>query len=327
MEKTGSNPLLPFLESYGLLVLDGGLATELEERGYDLSDELWSARLLIDEPEAIRQVHLDYLEAGADCIISASYQGTVAGFMRRGMSQRQAEDLLRLSVQLAIEARDAFWAEPVRRAGRLRPIVAASVGPYGAALADGSEYTGAYHLDEEQLVEFHQQRWQLLADTGADILACETIPSQPESRALAKLLQETPGRFAWFSFSCRDGRHISDGARLADCLGPLDRLEQVAAVGVNCTPPRFIPELIVEARSATSKPILVYPNSGEQYDVVHKRWLGLSDSAHFASESVQWCSAGATLIGGCCRTGPEHIRQIRSRLIAGDQGLSKASRP
>jgi homocysteine S-methyltransferase len=322
----GSNPLLPFLQTYGMLILDGGLATELEARGHDLSDELWSARLLIDDPEAIRQVHRDYLEAGADCIISASYQGTVAGFMRRGMSQWQAEELLRLSVQLAIEARDTFWADPAHRSGRLRPIVAASVGPYGAALADGSEYSGAYDLDEEQLVEFHRPRWQLLAGAGADILACETIPSLRESRALARLLQETPGRFAWFSFSCRDGQHISDGARLSDCLRPLDRLEQVAAVGVNCTPPRFIPELIVEARSATSKPILVYPNSGEQYDVVHKRWLGLSDSAHFASESVQWCSAGATLIGGCCRTGPEHIRQIRARLMASDSGSAKARR-
>jgi homocysteine S-methyltransferase len=308
------NPLNPFLARDGFLVLDGGLATELEARGYALDDDLWSARLLLDRPGAIKRLHADYLAAGADCIISASYQGTIPGFMRRGLSEARAEELLQLSVTLALEARDDFWSDQTNRAGRIRPIVAASVGPYGAALADGSEYTGDYDLDEEGLRRFHRRRWEILAASGADILACETIPSRVESRVLARLLAETPGRYAWFSFSCRDERRVADGSLLSECLRPLAEMDQVAAVGINCTAPRFIPGLIAEARSVSDRPVIVYPNSGEHYDVKSRRWLGSSDSIEFAGASCEWRRAGAAVIGGCCRTGPDHIRSIRARL-------------
>ena len=312
------NPLTPFIDEYGYMVLDGGLATELEVRGYDLNDSLWSARVLLEDPAAIRQLHSDYLAAGADCIITASYQGTVAGFMERGLSRSEAEDLLRSFVELAIEARDSFWGDRSNRALRRKPIVAASIGPYGAFLADGSEYTGAYDLDEAGLIEFHRHRWRLLAQTEADILACETIPSIAECRALVQLLLETPGRYAWFAFSCRDPLHISDGSRLADCLSYLDRFEQVAAVGINCSAPMHVPGLLAEARSVTEKPLVVYPNSGEEYDVGSKRWSGQSDANEFAANCQAWHQTGASVIGGCCRTGPEHIKQIRQQLKRGD---------
>lgn len=313
------NPITPFLQQQGTLVLDGGLATELERRGYDLSDALWSARLLADNPEAIRQVHLDYYRAGADCCISASYQATILGFVRRGMSAEAARELIALSVGLVNEARDEFWAEERDRAGRLRPIVAASVGPYGAYLADGSEYTGAYDLDENGLFDFHAERWSILADSSADILACETIPSFAEARALLRLLDDSPGVCAWFSFSCRDGRHISDGTPMAECVALLSSNERVAAIGINCTPPRFIPDLIQimvaeEQVTDTHKPIIVYPNSGETWDPVGKRWLGQSAPGEFGAYGGQWRELGASLIGGCCRTTPEHIHQIREHL-------------
>lgn len=310
---TQQNPLVPFLAQQGVVILDGGLATELEQRGHDLSDDLWSARLLLEAPAAIRQLHTDYLAAGADCIISASYQATLPGFRRRGLNEDEAAALLRLSVQLALEARDAFWAEPENRRGRLRPLVAASIGPYGAYLADGSEYTGDYRLSRAALLDFHRRRWQILAGSGADLLACETIPSYPEARALAQFLAETPGTYAWFSFSCRDGRSISDGTPLAECAAYLNDFPRAAAVGINCTPPRFIPRLIAEVQRVSYKPIVVYPNSGETYDAVHKRWLGISDPAEFGTYSREWRKAGAALIGGCCRTGPAHIQQIRDR--------------
>jgi homocysteine S-methyltransferase len=313
---TVNNPLSPFLQNNGFLVLDGGLATELEARGHDLNDELWSASLLIDDIGSIRRLHEDYLAAGADCIISASYQGTIPGFMKHGLSQAEAEDLIRLSVTIALEARDAFWKLPKNRFGRIKPIVAASVGPYGAYLADGSEYTGEYDLNQAELMNFHRPRWQILAGTQADIMACETIPSFTEAMALSKLLENTADRVAWFSFCCRDFRRISDGTLLADCLAHLDQIEQITAVGINCTAPRFIPSLVAEARSATQKPILVYPNSGETYDIEHKRWLGETDSQDFAAAALSWCAAGASLIGGCCRTGPEHIRHVRQILLA-----------
>lgn len=308
------NPLTPFLEEQGYLIIDGGLATELEARGYDLNDALWSARLLADEPEAIRQVHLDYLRAGADVIITASYQATIPAFKARGMTEAEAIALIRRAVTLAREARDEFWAVAANREGRLRPLVAASVGPYGAYLADGSEYSGTYGLTEAELVAFHRQRWQILVESGPDLLACETIPSATEARALARLLPETPEMVAWFSFTGRNEREISDGTPFAKVVRELDPVAQVAAIGINCTPPRFVPGLVTEARAETEKPIVVYPNSGERYDAERKIWLGLSVPDKFAAQSVQWRAAGANLIGGCCRTGPAHIREVREEI-------------
>jgi homocysteine S-methyltransferase len=296
-----------------VVVLDGGLATELEKRGCDLNDDLWSARLLRDNPDLICQVHADYYWAGADCCTSSSYQATIPGFIRKGLSEAEAIGLLHLSVQLTIEARDDFWRAVPERRGRLRPLVAASIGPYGAYLANGAEYTGDYDLDEAGLLDFHRQRWRILATSAADLLACETIPSFVEARALSRLLMETPGLFAWFSFSCRDGRHISDGTPLAVCAEYLTQFDQVAAIGVNCTPPRFIPELIKQVTAVTDKPVIVYPNSGERYDPVEKRWLSESVPAEFGTFSREWRKLGAGVIGGCCRTGPAHIRQIRDR--------------
>ncbi len=296
-------------------MLDGGLATELENRGHNLDDDLWSARLLVDDPSAIARVHQDYLAAGADCLITASYQGTIHGFMQRGFGKSEAEDLLTQAVVLALDARDAFWANPENRPGRIRPIVAASIGPYGAVLADGSEYTGDYDLDEEGLYLFHRRRFQILADTQADMLACETIPSYFETIALISLLQQTPDRYAWFSFSCQDEKRINDGTPLAICAELLNEIDQVAAVGVNCTAPGLIPGLIAEIKRVSKKPIIVYPNSGEEFDGTIRRWVGSSDSDGFAQASLQWRLAGATLIGGCCRTGPEHIRKMRSQLL------------
>lgn len=309
------DPIRPFLERQGFLIVDGGLATELEARGYDLSDALWSARLLQDDPGAIRQVHADYLRAGADVIISASYQATLPGLMKRGMGEMEAEALIRRSVALAREARDAFWAVEANRRGRLRPLVAASVGPYGAYLADGSEYTGDYGLDEEQLLTFHRRRWHLLAESGPDLMACETIPSAVEARAVARLLPETPEMAAWFSFSCQDGRHLNDGSLFAESVRQLNGVEQVVAVGVNCTAPRYIPELAAAARAVTEKPVIVYPNSGETYDVEEKVWRGESAPADFAEQSRRWRTAGAALVGGCCRTGPQHIEAIRKMVV------------
>jgi homocysteine S-methyltransferase len=310
------NPFTPFLNRSSPIILDGGLATELEARGYNLSDRLWSARLLVDAPEAIREVHYDYLVAGADCIISASYQGTIEGFMSRDLGKQEAIDLLELSVELAIEARDRFWADPSNRIDRVKPIVAASVGPYGAYLADGSEFTGDYELGEVGLLKFHRERWQILSSTRADILACETIPSMTEARALGQLADQTAAQPLWMSFSCRDGFHISDGTLLAEVLGVLEPIENIIAVGINCTAPGYIPSLIAEAKTVTQKLIVVYPNSGEEYDPVHRQWTGDPDTTTYAAASRQWLAAGASLIGGCCRTGPQHINLLRQQFIS-----------
>ena len=306
-----ANPVRRFLETQGYVVLDGGLATELEARGCDIDDALWSAKVLLEDPDLIRAVHDDYLAAGADCIISASYQATVEGFQRRGLSREAACKTIVASVRMAIESRAAFWEKPENRAGRLLPLVAASVGPYGAFLADGSEYDGRYGLTRNELRSFHRERWHLLADSGADLLACETIPSREETLALLDLLHETPDVPCMFSFSCRDAAHLYDGSRLAASIPPLSESEQVVAIGANCVPPSLVPALIAHIGQLTDKPVVVYPNSGESYDAVAKRWLGIAEPVDFGTAAKRWYDQGARLLGGCCRTGPDHVRAIR----------------
>ncbi|MFG3440556.1 homocysteine S-methyltransferase [Nonomuraea sp. NPDC047897] len=284
------------------LVLDGGLATHLEALGADLSDDLWSARLLLEDPDLIRRVHADYFAAGAQVATTASYQASIPGFVRHGLDVAQAERLIRRSVELAGQARDEAGGG----------LVAASVGPYGAYLANGAEYTGDYDLDEEGLLAWHRPRWEILASAGPDLLACETIPSHAEARALARLLRETPSVKAWVSFSCRDGEQLNDGTPIREAAALFASDAQVVAVGVNCTAPRHLPSLIGVLSGGL--PVVVYPNSGETWDAERRRWLGLADPAEYGQAAKEWERAGASLIGGCCRTTPEHIKQIRAHL-------------
>ena len=304
------NAIASILDLQPALVIDGALATELERRGCDLKDSLWSAKILLEQPEKIKQVHYDYFKAGADCAITASYQATIAGFAKRGLSEAEAVALMKKSVTLAKEARDEFWAVEANRTGRVKPFVAASVGPYGAYLANGEEYTGNYGLTEKELMDFHRPRMRALIEAGADLLACETIPCLIEAQALVKLLGEFQSVHAWISFSCRDEAHVCEGDRFEDCIRQIEASPFVDAVGVNCTSPRFIPALIREAKKATQKPVLVYPNSGETYDAAKSDWDGHRIYESFGEEAKEWYNAGARLIGGCCRTTPEDIQAI-----------------
>jgi homocysteine S-methyltransferase len=318
------NPITSILDHYPALVIDGALATELERRGCDLKDALWSAKILLEQPEIIKQLHLDYFKAGADCAITASYQATIEGFAKRGLNKNEAIDLIQKSVKLALHARDEFWADQSNHLGRSRPFVAASVGPYGAFLADGSEYRGNYGLTEKELIDFHRPRMKALIEAGADLLACETIPCLIEAQAIAKLLKEFPNTVAWISFTARDAEHVSEGQAFADCVKELEDHPQIAAIGINCTSPKYISSLIHEAKKKTSKPILVYPNSGETYDAMENDWNGDAVSDAFGKQAREWYEAGARLIGGCCRTTPEDIgviaswaRTSRSRQVPG----------
>lgn len=243
------NPIQHILDTYPLIVLDGAMATELERKGCDLNDSLWSAKILMEEPDLIKQIHTDYFAAGADCAITASYQSTFEGFAARGLSEAKARRLIEMSVSIAAVARDEFWALEENRLNRPKPIIAASVGPYGAYLADGSEYRGHYGITEDELVEFHRPRMKALIEAGADVLACETIPCLTEAKAIVRLLKEFPETYAWISFSAKDGLHISDGTPAADCASWLDEHHQIAAIGINCTPLQHIPSLIEELKS------------------------------------------------------------------------------
>ncbi len=311
------SPIDAYLEKQGVLLLDGGLATELEKEGFVLDTALWSAHLLSTHPEAIRAVHLAYLDAGADCITTASYQASVGGFLAEGFSEKEARSLIRKAVTLADEAREAFLAQStLKDAPHLRPLIAASIGPYGASLANGAEYRGNYGVSNQTLRAFHEPRWEILAASPADLLACETIPSYQEAEVLLALLRQTPDRFAWMSFSCRDGTHISDGTPIAECAALFETCEQVVAVGINCTAPHHISSLIDQVRAgAPGKPVVVYPNSGEAYDGTMRTWVGTSDPLDCSRAAGEWFRQGARLIGGCCRMGPQHINAMRAALL------------
>ncbi len=304
------DPIGPILTQHGIVILDGALATELERRGCDLRDPLWSARVLLEQPEMIRKLHYDYFAAGADCATTASYQATLPGLARRGLDAGEAAAVIRRSVELAREARDQFWADPRAHHARPRPFVAASVGPYGAYLADGSEYRGDYGLSLAELMNFHRPRMRILLEAAPDILAFETIPCAREAEALVSLLAELPQATAWLSFTARDGRSLRSGESFAEAVRNFAATPQVLAVGMNCTSPEFVSPLIRAAREVTDKPILAYPNSGEGFDPSTREWIGTPSCGSFAAAAREWYAAGARLIGGCCRTRPEDIGAI-----------------
>ncbi|AOD15351.1 homocysteine S-methyltransferase [Xanthomonas fragariae] len=301
-------PFSQVLHNGGYVLLDGALATELEQRGCDLNDALWSARVLVEQPELIYQVHRDYFAAGAQCAITASYQATPLGFAARGLDLAQSHALIARSVALAAQARaDHLQVQP--QAAQL--WVAGSVGPYGAYLADGSEYRGDYDLSLAQLMDFHRPRIAALAEAGVDLLACETLPSANEIVALRLLLEEFPKLHAWFSFTVRDAAHLSDGTPLAQVVPALDACAQVIAVGINCIALDQVTAALQTLSALTSLPLVAYPNSGEHYDASDKGWhAGTTPACSLAEQHAQWLAAGARLIGGCCRTTPRDIAAL-----------------
>jgi homocysteine S-methyltransferase len=303
----------------GLMVLDGGLATELARRGFDISDALWSARLLADAPKAIEAVHRAYFEAGADIAITASYQASFEGFAARGFSHNDTVRLLQRSVTLARAAREQVAA--IAPASSRPRWVAASVGPYGATRHDGSEYRGDYELDEDALVEFHRPRIEALLDAGPDLLACETIPCLLEARAILRVLREYPAARAWVTFTCRDDSSTSAGDTIAECARILDAERQVVAMGINCVDPVHVSGLVRTIADTTDKPIVVYPNSGEVWNAAARCWEGTA--TRFTGYLDEWIDAGAAWIGGCCRTTPEDIRIVRAVVDSTNRGASR----
>lgn len=328
---------LDIIKKKGALVLDGGLGSELERYGCDLQHKLWSAKVLMDQPDVIKKIHISYLAAGADIIQSSGYQATVAGFKGLGLGTEEAIELVKLSVRLAVQARNEFVEAKASGALTLRgiklgeetadgvkyfsegalpkPLVAASVGPYGAFLADGSEYRGYPDVQTEYLEVFHIPRLALFAEENPDILSFETIPSYDEAIAIARAMSDpytsrgTPG---WIAFSCKDEHHVSSGETIIKCAEMIDKVRPITGLGINCTKPEYVESLVKDIRTVTDKPIAVYPNLGESYDSETKTWYG--DPGSFVDYVDVWRAAGANIIGGCCRTTPEIIGDIAKKI-------------
>ncbi|MFF7253357.1 homocysteine S-methyltransferase [Streptomyces microflavus] len=290
----------------GPVLLDGGLSNQLEAQGCDLSDALWSARLLADAPEQIEAAHLAYLRSGAQVLITASYQATFEGFGRHGIGPERTGALLARSVELARRAAGA-----ARRADPGREVwVAASVGPYGAMFADGSEYRGRYGLTVRELERFHRPRMAALAEAEPDVLALETVPDVDEAEAVVRVAEET-GLPVWLSYSVAGGRTRA-GQPLEEAFAVAAGREAVVAVGVNCCDPAEAEEAVRVAVAVTGKPAVVYPNSGEGWDAGGRGWTGRST---FDPGRVRaWTGAGARLVGGCCRVGPDRIKELAGLL-------------
>ncbi|MFC9701886.1 homocysteine S-methyltransferase [Streptomyces sp. NPDC056943] len=288
----------------GTLVLDGGLSNQLEAQGCDLSDALWSARLLADGPEQIEAAHTAYVRAGARVVTTASYQATFEGFARRGLSRAETARLLARSVELARTAAErvgeGVW-------------VAASVGPYGAMLADGSEYRGRYGLSVRELERFHRPRVEVLAAAGPDVLALETVPDVDEAEALLRAV-DACGVPVWLSYTVEGGRTRA-GQELAEAFAVVAGNDQVVAVGINCCDPAEAGAAVELAVAVTGKPAVVYPNSGEQWDAAGRGWRG--GVTFDPSRAAVWAGAGAGLIGGCCRVGPPGIAALARVLTPG----------
>lgn len=295
------------IENYPLL-LDGGLSNVLEAQGCNLNHKLWTASLLEKNPDAIIQAHFEYIKSGAQCITSSSYQASIPGLIGIGYNRDAAKTLIIKSIQLVEIAIKRAMDSGIVSA---KPLIAASVGPYGAYLADGSEYRGNYGVSVETLRAFHIERIEILDRSNADFIACETIPDFQEAKVLSDILMQAD-KPSWISFSCRDEQHLNDGSKIKNCVSLFRNHSKVFAIGVNCTHPKYISEIITNLKAnAGDKKIIVYPNSGEAYNAKSKSWLGLSEPKLFVEMAKEWSMLGADIIGGCCRIGPEHIRRIR----------------
>ncbi|QBR94355.1 homocysteine S-methyltransferase [Nocardioides euryhalodurans] len=286
------------------MVLDGGLSTALEEQGADLAGPLWTARLLADEPERLAAAHRAFYAAGATVATTASYQVSVEGLVAAGHDSTVAARLVTRSVTLAQEVRDELSAT---RPGLL---VAASVGPYGAFLADGSEYRGRYGVPASRLRDFHGPRLELLAEAGPDLLAVETVPDADEAEVLVALLDELAVP-AWFSYSVR-GDTTGAGQPLADAYAVVAGSRSVLAAGVNCSEPADVLGAIGTAVTVTGLPAVAYPNRGGTWDSTTKQW---AYGGPLDLDLVEaWVAAGARYVGGCCGAGPADIGEIADRL-------------
>ena len=307
--------LANIFENNKIMIIDGSMSTPLERMGADLNDTLWTAKVLREQPELIKKVHTDYFRAGADCGITASYQATIPGLMAKGMTESEAEDVIASSVRVFLEARDEWWKAEGEAAGREYPLCLASVGPYGAYLANGSEYRGNYKISDEELRMFHRRRMEILKNAGADMFLIETIPSKREALICADLAEDM-GLDYWISYSCMSGTKICEGDPLRECIMELvkDR-PHLKMAGVNCTDPRFIISLIEEIKAGLREaekdlPIGVYPNSGEKYDPGTKTWTRAGEGMAFGAYAYEYMKAGAKAVGGCCTTVDSHIRQV-----------------
>ena len=280
-----------------IVILDGGFGTTVEQFGYDVKHELWSSNLIQSNPEAVYKVHKAFVDSGAEIILTNTYQASVQSFLNIGIDRATACTYLATAVELA-----------TRAAGN-RAIVAGSLGPYGAMLGNGSEYTGHYEETEADYIQYHKERLDILIEAGISVFAFETIPNIEEIKAVRTLLLDYPSIETWISVTLKDHDHLSDGTPLEAVIEVVNEIENVLAFGVNCTSVNVIDAAVDKLITLSAKPLILYPNSGRQYDAVHKVWIDRED-ASLVEAAPRWKEKGVKIIGGCCQVGPGEIKEL-----------------
>jgi len=304
-----------------IMTIDGGFSTQLAFHvGSNIDgDPLWSARYNAVEPTAVIQTHLDFLENGAEIILTNTYQASVEGYTTHlKLDREQSIELIKSTVKLAHIARDKFLQTKGNQQDK--PLIFASIGPYGAHLHDGSEYTGSYasRVSSAVIRKWHKVRIDACVEAGVDGLAIETIPCQMEAEAVVDLIHdEYPDLKFWVSFQCKDGQRIADGGDFSSAVEMIwSRVEarqkkNLIAIGVNCINPNYVAELFKSLKRKI--PLVVYPNSGEIYSV-EEGWKGEKDCLPLEEYVHEWASLGAKFIGGCCRTNASMIQKLRQKV-------------
>lgn len=317
-------PITAESEESSIVILDGGFSSQLScHVGHVVDgDPLWSARFIATHPEDVVNTHLDFLRAGADYIITNTYQASVGGFVQHlGVTPEVGLQLIHEAVALAKRARDIFLEESQEysQEGRV-PLIVGSVGPYGAHLHDGSEYDGSYAdtTTVETMRAWHLPRIEALVQAGVDLLALETIPCQEEAEMLVELLRQFPSTKAWLAFSCADNQSIAHGESFQKVAKKCwdSNPEQLVAVGVNCLSPSYVKGLLTginNERENNKIPLIVYPNSGEKYNP-HIGWIDRDKCEPVESYVEEWLDLGVTYIGGCCRTYAADVSRIRNQV-------------
>lgn len=288
------------------IILDGGLSFPIEEKGINLNSKLWTAELLISNEKIIKSIHLEYLKAGAQFITTSSYQASIKSLKNKGFNFEESKKIILKSVDLAEDVKNLFKK---KYKNKKKIMIAASIGPYGSYLSDGTEYKGDYDVNNKTIFDFHKSKIQILDNSNADVLAFEAIPSFREAKIISKILEDCKKK-SWVSFTCKNGLEISDGTLLATCCNFLKNNPNIFALGVNCTSPKYITQLIkLLKNNCGDKKIIIYPNSGKKYDSVNKIWIGEKNNS-FDNLLKEWIDLGIDILGGCCGIGPKQIKKI-----------------
>lgn len=317
------------------LVLDGALGTQLESiipndsEIQPKNDPLWSTKVLMTQPKLIERIHYQYLQSGSDIIMTSTYQASCAGLIKYANSYTdEVAHVWERSVDMANNAIRRHKLENNTKPIRNRdPIICGSVGPYGAFLANGAEYTGEYGMiSNEELEKHHFKLLQfLILHPDVKLIAIETIPNFREFKVLVNLLTKLlslhgPNQKFYLSINVRNESEMCDGTPVEKVMNYLNfkmktmgiLQRNIFAIGYNCVDYHLVTSLIdnLTMFNEFHIPMIVYPNLGYVYSTKHEEYIAYQDTNELELMILDWLKRGVKIIGGCCGSGPQEIEKI-----------------